>query len=116
MSKAITSEVQLTGVSTRSDGSLSLRFATPELAVDEKAAFMELQGLNLKMLLQPMNSEPVELKDIKTELQTKTPSMRLRAVLFVAWEQANRPGEWEDFYRHKMEFYINDIKRNLAPA
>lgn len=115
MSKAITCEVQLTGCATRSDGSLSLRFATPELQVDEKAAFMELQNLNLKMLLQPMTGEPAELKDIKTELETKTPSMRLRACLYVAWEQAQKPGEWEDFYRRKMEHYINDIKSHLKP-
>lgn len=114
--KAITCEVQLTGCATRSDGSLSLRFATPELVVDEKAAFMELQGLNLKMLLQPMNSEPLELKDVKTELETKTPSMRLRATLYVAWEQASKPGEWEDWYRRKMEHYITDIKNNLKPV
>lgn len=116
MPKAVTCDVQLTGCSTRADGSLSLRFATPELAPDEKTVFMELQGINLKMLLQPMAGEPSELKDVKTELQTKTPSMRLRACLYVAWEQAGKPGEWEDFYRHKMEFYINDIKNNLNPA
>ncbi len=113
--KAICCEVQLTGCATRSDGSLSLRFGTPELAVDEKAAFMELQNHNLKMILQPMTGEPSELKDIKTEFNTKTPSMRLRACLYVAWEQADKPGEFEDFYRRKMEFYINDVKEHLQP-
>lgn len=114
--KAITCEVQLTGCATRSDGSLSLRFGTPELKPDEKAAFMELQNMNLKMLLQPMTGEPAELKDVKTELEHKTPSMRLRAVLYVAWDQAGKPGEWEDWYRRKMNFYIEDVKKNLAPT
>lgn len=115
MAKAVTCEVQLTGCSTRADGSLSLRFATPELKPDEKTCFMELQGINLKMLLQPMEGEPAELKDVKQEFQTKTPSMRLRAVLFVAWQQANKPGEFETFYQSKMNSYIEDVKRNLNP-
>lgn len=114
--KAIISEVQLTGASTRADGSLSIRLSTPELTADEKAAFMELQGLNLKMLLQPMDGEPAELKDVKRELETKTPSMRLRAVLFVAWKQAGEPGEWEGFYRTKMESIIEKAKRELQPV
>lgn len=114
--KAIISEVQLTGASTRSDGSLSLRFATPELDPSAKTAFMELQNMTLKMILQPVSGEPSEIKDIKTEFNTKTPSMRLRAVLYVAWEQAGRPGEWETFYSKKMEFYINDVKSHLAPT
>lgn len=116
MAKALTCEVQLTGCATRSDGSLSLRFGTPELKVDEKAAFMELQGLNCKLLLQPMTGEPSELKDVRTELETKTPSMRLRAVLYVAWDQEGKNGEWEDYYRRKMESIINHIKSKLKPT
>jgi hypothetical protein len=103
-------------VSTRADGSLALRFATPELLPAEKTAVFELQGKNLKLLIQPMDGQPEELVDVKQEFQTKTPSMRLRAVLYVAWQQAKEPGEFEDFYRHKMEFYINDIKNCLQPA
>lgn len=114
--KAITCEVQLTGAATRADGSLSLRFGTPELSADEKAAFMELQNMNLKMLLQPMGENPAELKDVKKELETKTPSMRLRATLFVAWRQAGEPGEFETFYRHRMENIINGVKRELQPV
>lgn len=116
MSKAITCEVQITGCSTRTDGSLSVRLATPELDVGEKAAFMELQGVNLKMLLQPMQEEPVELKDVKQEFQNKTPSMRLRACLYVCWAQAEKPGEFEDFYRHKMESIIQEVKKHLQPT
>ena len=42
--------------------------------------------------------------------------MRLRACLYVAWEQAGKPGEYEDFYRHRMERFINDVKNKLQPA
>ena len=111
--RAITCEVQITGCSTRNDGSLGIRIATPELAIEEKAAFMELQGHNLKMLLQPMTGEPAELKDVKTEMETKTPSMRMRGCLYRLWEHMQKPGEWEDFYRRRMEAFINGIKHEL---
>lgn len=108
-------EAQLTSASTRLDGSLAIRFGSPEMAPAEKTAIFELHGKNVKLLIQPMDGLPDELVDVKQEFQTKTPSMRLRAVLYVAWEQAGRPGEWEDFYRHKMEGYITEVKRNLNP-
>lgn len=114
--KAISLESQLTSASTRADGSLSLRFSTPELDASEKTAVFEIQGKNVKLLIQPMDGEPDELIDVKQEFETKTPSMRLRACLYRAWEQAGKPGEWEDFYRHKMEFYIRDVKSHLQPA
>lgn len=114
--KALSLESQLSSASTRADGSLSLRFATPELTPVEKAALFEIQGMNLRLLIQPLEGQPDELLDVKQEFQTKTPSMRLRAVLFVAWEQAGKPGQFEDFYRHKMEFYIQDVKNHLQPA
>lgn len=116
MSKAISMEAQMTSVATRSDGSLALRFAGPEMSPSEKTTVFEIQGKNVKLLIQPMDGEPDELVDVKTEFNTKTPSMRLRASLFVAYTQAGSPGEWEDFYRHKMEGIINEVKRHLQPA
>lgn len=113
--KAITCDVILTSASTRADGSLGLRLATPELKADEKTVFFELLNQSLKMLLQPKDGEPAELKDVKREFECKTPGQRLRAVLFVAWKQAKQPGEFEDFYRKKIECYIDDVKLNLQP-
>jgi hypothetical protein len=113
--KAITCDVILEGCSTRADGSLSVRFSTPELAPEEKTVFFELQKRELKMLLQPKSEAPSELKDVRGEFDRKTPSMRLRAVLFVAWKQQGEPGEFDDWYRKKMETYINDVKENLKP-
>lgn len=116
MPKALTCSVILTSATTRADGSLGLRFATPELTPDEKTAVFELLNLNMKMLLQPEGTAPDSLRDVKKDFETKTPSMRLRASLFVAWKQAGEPGEFDDFYRKKMEAYIDDVKSHLQPA
>jgi len=115
MQRALTCPVQLTGASTRADGSLGLRFATPELDPSEKTAFFELLNVNLKLLLQPVDAEPAELKEIKGEFDTKSPSQRLRGVLFVLFKQKSVPGEFEDFYRKQMEAVINSYKKELEP-
>lgn len=113
--KAITCEVILTGASTRADKSLGLRLATPELLPDEKSAIFELQGLNLKMLLQPMNTETYELKEVKGQLEEKTPSQRLRAVLFCLWRQEKEAIDFETFYRQKINGIIEHLKLKLEP-
>lgn len=113
---AITCPVILTRASTRTDGSLGLSFATPELKPDEKVALMELCNKNLKMLLQPIDEPMTGLKDVKQEFDRKTPSQRLRAVLFVEWQQMGQTGEFEEHYRRKMEYFINSIKNGLNPV
>lgn len=104
----------MSSASTRADGSLGLRFSTPELAPDEKTAFFELLNQNLKVLLQP-TGEVEGLKDVKGEFDNKTPSQRLRNCLYVAFQQSGSKGEFDDWYRKRMEAYILDVKSNLKP-
>lgn len=112
--KAITCPVILTGCATKADGSLSLRFTTPELKPDEKVAFMELQNLNLKLLLQPDGEQVESLKDVRGDFEGKTPGQRLRAVLFILWKQEDGEGDFEAFYRKKMESIIEFVKGKLT--
>lgn len=114
--KAITCDAILTSASTRADGSLGLRFSTPELKPEEKTVFFELLNMNLKMLLQPEGSGEVEMREVKAQFDYKTPSVRLRAVLFVLWKQSGEQGEFDDFYRHQMNVIIEETKSKLAPA
>lgn len=113
--KAVTCPCILTGAATRSDGSLSLRFATPELEASEKTAFFELLNLNLKMLLQPADGVPAELKEVKGEFDRKTPSQRLRAVLFILYKQSEGGGDFEDFYLRRMNEIVESVKKQLEP-
>ena len=106
----------LTSASTRVDGSLSLRFSSPELRPDEKTAFFELLNVNLKMLLQPVDGEPVELKEVKGLLDEKTPSQRMRGCLYVLYRQKCPPGKtFDSFYLDNMNRLIEDIKSQLEP-
>lgn len=69
--------------------------------------------MNLKLLLQPSDSEPVELKEVKGQFERKTPGQRLRACLFIHWKQCGETGEFEDHYRRQMELLINSVKSKL---
>lgn len=95
---------------------MSLRFSTPELAPEEKTAFFELLNLNLKMLLQPADAVPAELKEVKGEFDRKTPGQRLRATLFIWWSQQGKPGDFDSFYLRRMEAIIDEVKQQLEPS
>jgi hypothetical protein len=113
--KAISTPVILTRVSTRSDGSLGLSLSTPELQPDAKLAFLEAHGKECRMVLQPEDESIEKLVDVKGEFDTKTSAQRLRGVLFVAWKQANEPGDFQSWYQRRMEGFIESVKRTLLP-
>ena len=104
--------VYLTGFSSKSDGSASLRFNTQELTAED---FGELKrDLNAFGALVFRPNE-VKIDDIPTEDvedKQKTPSKRLRAVLFVLWKQKGS-GDFETFYKEKVEQLIGMIKEKL---
>jgi len=113
--KAITCPVILDRVSTRSDGSLTLSFSTPELKPDEKLVFLEVAKQNLTMLLQPSEGVTAEMKEVRNQFETKTPSQRLRALLYIQWRQSSGQGEFEQFYQRRMESIMSEIKKQLEP-
>ena len=114
---AIQTDVVLTGASTRADGSLGLKFATPELKPEHKTAFFELLNQPLSMLIQPTGEKATGLKDIKGEFDSKTPSQRMRAVLYCLWKFRTEKHicevSFEKFYLTEMERVISSMKDQL---
>lgn len=113
MKNAIKTQAIISTISSRRDGSARVSFETPELESDEFSAFRELQGINLEAYFKPMDFVVKDIKEIKSEVDTKTPSQRLRAVLFVLYDQEGRPGEFSEYYSKKMEKMIDFIKDKL---
>lgn len=111
--KSIQTQAVITGIRSKVDRSLGISLSTPELTTNEKALFMELQGLNIDLLITPNEEVNPEVEKIDKEVQTKTSSQRLRAVLFIYWKQSGEQGEFEDFYRLHMEKLIDFIKGKL---
>jgi hypothetical protein len=118
--KAITTPAIITRFSSRVDKSLSFSGCTPELTSAEKAAFMDLQGLNVKLLIQPTDNAPDGMTDVKGQFAEKSPAHRLHSVLFVWWKQETENHKcevsFESFYKLEMDKLIQAVKERLEPA
>lgn len=110
--KAIKSRGIITSFRGLNDGSLSLTVHTPELNPSDKAHFMELQGVNLDMLFDPIDYQVPEI-EIDKDLEGKSQSERIRNCLYVLWKQEGEPGEFAQFYKNRTEKIINWLKRKL---
>ena len=96
------------------DRSLSFTVHTPELTSTEKANFMDLQGLNMAMVIEPLDEVPEGEMKIDKDLETKTKSQRLRSVFYVYWQQTGKKDStFDDFYNLKMEKLIEHFKSKL---
>ena len=126
--KTIVFEGGVDNIRTLSDKSLSIKLGTPELSADKVAELY-------KVLHQPgfvvfsteeisqKQIDAVESASIDMEFDTKTPSQRLRAVLYRLWEQLspkekdeNGATKYVDFdlcYKRKMNEIINHLKTKL---
>ena len=111
--KTLQTNAIITGIRAKVDRSLGLSISTPELSTDQKVLFMELQGINTNIVITPLDSKPEGLEKIDGDLETKTASQRLRAVLFVLYKQEGEKGTFEDFYKLHMEKLIDFIKGKL---
>ena len=106
-------QTYFTGFSSRNDGSAGLRFATQELSPEEFADLKKALNNFGWLLFQENSFKLDDLPKEEAEEKNKTPSKRLRAVLHVLWQQEGKPGEFESFYRDRMEKLIDWVKGKL---
>ena len=104
------------GIQSKVDRSYKLTFATRELSGDDAAVLLRMNQTECWLLVAPDDSlDAVDVPNAKPDAGAggKTPSQRLRAVLFVLWTQLGRPGDFEDFYRSKLDRIIDQYKAKL---
>jgi hypothetical protein len=117
MNKPVQLPVLIDGLSTRKDGSIKIVMETRELGHDDSATLFELRGAEAWAIISPseIKEEDVKLPTEKPDpaVGQKTPSQRLRAVLYRYWEQHNSGTDFESFYRIKLEQIIDKFKEKL---
>lgn len=103
----------------RKDGSCSLSFDSRELTAEEYMMILGNRNSEGWLLFAP-NLNEVSENDIpveKAEIDEKTPSQRLKSVLYVWFQQQINEGiyigSFETFRREKMETIIESIKKKL---
>lgn len=107
------------GIASRKDGTFKLSVGTQEL--DEEEA-LSLIRLNRKMGWFVFKENPlveadlINIPEIKPEFEDeKTPSQRLRNVLYVLWEQKYKKDykTFDAFYKVQVEKIIDWVKQKL---
>lgn len=100
----------------RKDGSAKLTFDTRELNAEEIFTIMALRNTEGWICFAP-NADDLETPDERAEVEEKTPSERLRNVLFVWYKQETQAGRFvglfETFRKEKMEKIIEGVKSKL---
>lgn len=119
MNKLIPIPSFFASIRTLADGSLRASFDTQELR-DEVANELFAKRRKSGFLIFLENAEKVDLTDldipeVAPEFKgEKTPSQRLRGVLYILWQQTGSEGNFQDFYIGKMETITNQIKSRLV--
>src|SRR3990167_1310553 len=115
MNKFVCTPVLLDQVKSCKDKSLKITFTTPELPPDQGSIILSLanqqgfayfspNGLQESELIIPLDDDAPK---------GKTPGQRLRACIYVLWEQEGKLGEFSDYYQKKMERIITFVKDKL---
>lgn len=119
MSKPIKFNAILSGVSTKADGSLSLRISTPEFSAEESTILLKLCRINLDCTLTPLQQELEAPIEVKAEMEGKTPSQRIRGVIYALFRHEIETGKiakdtlYEIYYAQRMEKIIEWLKGKL---
>ena len=111
--KAIKTNIIINSIRSRKDGSLGFSAETPEFTIEEKVAFMSLQGQSLNALFEPTEFSTESVVNVEKDVENKTQAQRIRAVLFLLWKQQGESGEFRDYYFNKTEKYINYLKEMI---
>lgn len=101
----------LTRIAFLKDGGLSLGFSTNELTNEDKIIASQFYNTFGYVLFKPNQFTEDEIPQAEAPNDDdKTPAQRLRAVLYVLYEQGGKKGSWDDFYRRNMEKAIQRVK------
>jgi len=111
----IKTEAYLSGVSTRADRSLGVRFTTQEITPEDGAKWLSRNGDFGWLIFVPNEAKEIELPKVDAEASGKTSSQRLRGVLYKLYQQTQdvRTVDFEAWYRMEMNRIIDHEKAKL---
>lgn len=117
MSKIILACI-LETISTRHDGTIKFSIGTNEVDPTQAASLFQLRGKYIKVLLSDSNISTIEEKLIDEEKihgskKAKSPSERLRNILFRLHEARQIQIPFDDWYKNEMESIISGYQNLL---
>jgi hypothetical protein len=108
----------ITRISTTNDKGLRLTIETQELVAEDMTEIMRLKDQFGYFVFSEELGDITEkflkeLPKLTKESGVKTPSQRIRNILFVYWKEKKITEPFESFYNRKIEEYISLIKEKL---
>jgi len=102
---------------TLKDKSVKLVFETQELSPNKAGALFQLMNQVVSVYVKPneINQDEINKVDqVEPEMPGKTPSQRMRNVLFILWKQDKEGyNEFDYYYKSKMDAFIEELKNNI---
>lgn len=108
----ITLPAQFDNISLRKDGSCLLKFETRELSAEE--LFTILQYRNTDGWLLFSQNKDMKAPEIEAELDTKSPSERLKNALYVRFMDKKVVGTFRTYYEQQMEKVIQQVLKDIT--
>lgn len=107
----------LEGLTTRTDNSVVLKFSTQELDSSKAGELFQLRNKYCKVLISDSNISTLEAELVDGAKlvgeKKKTPSQRLRAVLFRLHEQSGLQTPFDDYYTSEIGRIVEHFKTKL---
>ena len=105
----------ITGIRTTSDNGMSLTVHTQELSPEMKLIVMEKHNAFGWLLFGENKFTDADIPDTDAPDEKKTPSQRLRAVIYRYFETKGLPKEkFQEFYLKQLEGLIDQYKARLG--
>ena len=111
----------ISGVSTRVDGGLGIRITTNEIPEELRNEIFDLnQKFGWFAFKEDKSFDDKDMPKEPSNYEDKSPSKRLRAILFVLWKEKQKKGDdveddFEVYYRKQINRIIETIKEKLEP-
>jgi hypothetical protein len=107
----------LDGVKTLKNNTLRIGIETQDINNFKPEELAELFRLNDKHVWVGIKETPIAVEDVEIkepiDKGDKTPAQRLRSVIYILWEKEGKKGDYETYYKGKMEKLIDWIKDKL---
>jgi len=105
---------RLNGISTKADGSVAMRFETAvEMNAEDTMLLIQYVRSEGWLLFAMNQFQESDIPKDNTTSTEKSPAKRLRSVLFVYWKENIDNGDFEVWYKKKMESIIDTVKEKL---
>lgn len=106
------------GLTTRKDKSVTIKLTTQELSEGNAGQVFGLQSKLVAVYISPKETIPQrdidQVDKIDVEMNSKSQSQRIRAVLYKLWEQGNEGHkDFDAYYKAKTELYIEHLKSKI---